>query len=105
MAGVFFSPDYGELCYEIYLGDHSGLAHAAWWGNYFKLDDQLTADLHFGSTNLRIGYHGSIFSSEVNHIVTNIFTHAFTIGVSGEWLSVNPRKRFCHKARMISPLY
>lgn len=105
VAGVFFAPDYGELYYEIYLGDHSGLAQGAWWGNYFKLDNQLTADLHLGSTNLRLGYHGSIFSSEAKHIVTNIFTHAFTIGVSGEWISVNPRKGLSRKARMINPLY
>ncbi|WP_438589419.1 hypothetical protein [Duncaniella dubosii] len=31
-----------------------GTRHAAWWGNYFKLDNQLTADLHLGSTNLRL---------------------------------------------------
>ena len=36
VTGVFFSPDYGELYYEIYLGDHSGLAHWAWWGNYLR---------------------------------------------------------------------
>lgn len=105
VAGAFFAPDYGELYYEIYLGDHEGLAHAAWWGNYFKLDNQLTADLHLGSTNLRLGYHGAIFSSKVNHVVTNIFTHAFTIGVSGEWISVNPRKDIPTKCRMINALY
>ena len=71
VTGVFFSPDYGELYYEIYLGDHSGLTHCAWWGNYFRLDNQLSADLHFGSTNLRLGYHGTVFSSKVNHLVTN----------------------------------
>ncbi|MDE6187856.1 MAG: DUF3316 domain-containing protein, partial [Duncaniella sp.] len=105
VAGAFFAPDYGELYYEIYLGDHEGLAHAAWWGNYFKLDNQLTADLHLGSTNLRLGYHGAIFSSKINHVVTHIFTHAFTVGVSGEWISVNPRKEIPAKCRMINALY
>ncbi|MCM1355410.1 MAG: DUF3316 domain-containing protein [Staphylococcus sp.] len=104
VAGVFFAPDYGELYYEIYLGNTHGLAHGAWWGNYFKLDNQLTADLNFGATNLRIGYHGSIFSSKANHIVTNLFTHAITIGISGEWLSVNPRKGLPKRTRLINPL-
>lgn len=104
VAGVFFAPDYGELYYEIYLGDHSGLVHGAWWGNYFKLDNSLAADLHFGATNLRVGYHGGIFSSKVNHVVTHIYTHAFSIGVSGEWLSVNPRKRPAPKRRLVNPL-
>lgn len=45
ITGVFFSPDYGELFYEISLGDHSGLAHCAWWGNYFRMENLLTADI------------------------------------------------------------
>ncbi|MDE5989482.1 MAG: DUF3316 domain-containing protein [Duncaniella sp.] len=105
VTGVFFSPDYGELYYEIWLGDRSGLAHWAWWGNYFKLDNQLSADLHFGATNLRVGYHGSIFSSKVNHLVTNRFTHALTVGISGEWISVNPRRGLPAKTVMINALY
>lgn len=92
LVGAFFSPDYGELYYEIYLGDHSGLAHCAWPGNYFLLDNLVTADLKFGGTWLRLGYHGRIFSSKVNHIVTNMSSHAFVIGISGEWLSLNPRR-------------
>lgn len=105
VTGCFFSPDYGELYYEIYLGNHKGLAHCAWWGNYFSYDHQLTADLHLGATSLRVGYAGSILSTKVNHIVTNIFTHAFVVGISGEWLSVNPRKRVSPQARMVSALF
>lgn len=105
VTGVFFSPDYGELYYEIYLGDTSGLTHCAWWGNYFELDNLLTADLHFGNTNLRVGYHGKIFSSKVNHITTNMFTHSVVLGVSGDWISVNPRKGLSPTAGMIQAVY
>lgn len=105
VTGIFFAPDYGELYYEIYLGDRSGLVHGAWWGNRFELDNLATADLHFGATALRIGYSGKIFSSKVNHIVTRRFTHAFTIGVSGEWLSVDPRKGVSSTARIINAIY
>lgn len=105
VAGVFFSPDYGELYYEIYLGNHSGLAHFAWWGNYFMLDNHLTADLSLGATSLRLGYSGRIFSSKVNDIVTHVFTHAFVVGISGEWMSLNPRKGISADARIISATY
>lgn len=105
VTGVFFSPDYGELYYEIYLGNRSGLAHCAWWGNYFSLDNLVTADLHFGSTSLRLGYRGNIFSSKVNNIVTHIYDHSFVIGVSGEWLSFNPRRPHSSKAKAVSPIY
>lgn len=90
VTGAFFSPDYGELYYQIYLGEHSGLAHAAWWGNYFRLDNLLTADLHFGNTSLRIGYRNNILSSKINDIVTQNITHAFVIGVTTQWISLRP---------------
>lgn len=105
VTGLFFSPDYGELYYEIYLGDTSGLTHWAWWGNYFSLDNLLTADIHFGNTNLRVGYHGKVFSSKVNDITTNIFTHSLVLGVSGDWISVNPRKGISPAAAMIYAVY
>lgn len=105
ITGAFFAPDYGELYYEIYLGNHSGLAHVGWWGNYFTLDHILSADFHFGSTSLRIGYSGSVYSTKVNHTVTNMFTHAAVIGISGEWISINPRKKLSKEAKIISATY
>lgn len=105
LTGVFFSPDYGEMYYEIYLGDDSGLAHCAWWGNYFAMENLLTADLRFGGTSLRLGYRNYILSTKVNHITTRMVTHAFVIGLSGEWLSLNSRHPFNRDARVISALY
>lgn len=105
VTGIFFSPDYGELYYEIYLGNHSGLVHPAWWGNYFSLDNLLTADLELGGTFLRLGYHGRIFSSRVNSITTNAFTHAIVIGISGDWISLNPRKSMKAECKMINAMY
>lgn len=105
LIGAFFSPDYGELYYEIYLGNHNGLAHCAWWGNYFRFDNLLTADLHFGATSLRLGYKSPILSTKVNHLVSNNYTHQFVIGVSGEWLSLNPRKKISPKAKTYHALF
>lgn len=105
VIGAFFSPDYGELYYEIYLGNHSNLAHAAWWGNRFVLDNLVTADLRFGATSLRLGYKGHILTSKVNNIVTREFTHAFVIGVSGEWMSLAPNRKPSDEARIISAYY
>ena len=92
LTGVFFSPEYDELYYEIYLGNHHGLVHGAWPGNYFRWNNLLTADLDFANTRLRLGFRSDILSSEVNHITTRIFSYAFVLGVSGDWFSVSPRK-------------
>lgn len=105
VTGLFFSPDYGELYYEIYLGNRSGLVHGAWWGNYFRLDNLLTADLRFGSTSLRLGYRCDIRSSKANNIVSRDVSHAFVVGVSGEWLSVPRSGTISPKAKIISAIY
>ena len=104
-VGAFFSPDYGELYYEIYLGNHDGLAHCGWWGNHFRYRHQLTADLRFGATSLRIGYAGEITSSKVNHLVSRTFIHSAIVGLSGEWISLNPRKGLSTDAKIISATY
>lgn len=105
VTGVFFSPDYGELYYEIYLGNDDGLAHAAWWGNYFAMENLLTADLHLSNTCLRIGYRNQILSTKVNDIITRMTTHSVVFGVSGEWISISSRKGINPDARIISALY
>jgi len=105
VAGCFFSPDYGELYYQIYMGDRSGLAHTSWWGNYFRLDNLLTADLHFGSTTLRLGYRCDIFSSKVNHLVTRDISHSLVVGVATEWLSLPYRASRANDAGRIATSY
>lgn len=92
LTGVFFSPEYDELYYEMYLGNHSGLVHAAWPGNLFRWNNLVTADLDFSNTRLRLGFRSNICSTNVNHLTTRNFSYAFVIGVTGDWLSVSPRK-------------
>lgn len=105
LTGIFFSQDYGELYYEIYLGNRSNLVHGAWPGNYFALDNLITADFRFGATALRVGYHSSVLSTKINNITTRLITNSFVIGISGEWLSLSPGKRQSADARIISALY
>ena len=105
LTGVFFSPDYGELFYEISLGNHSGLAHCAWWGNYFRMENLITADIAFGSTELRLGFRNNILSTKVNNITTRVITCAAVVGIGGTWVSVNPYKGISPDARIISATY
>ena len=105
LIGAFFSPDYGELYYEIYLGNHRGLAHVAWPGSYFRLDNLLSADLHLGNTSLRIGYAADILSSKANNIVTRHITHLFVIGVTTESITIGRSRGIDPHARIISAIY
>lgn len=89
--GIFFSPEYGEPYYEIYLGNHSGLAHCGWWGNNFRLTNLLSVDFDFGRTAMRIGYRFEANTSYVCHLNTNIYTHSFVIGVIPQGLGLKKR--------------
>lgn len=79
--GVFFCPEYGETYYEIYLGNHKGLAHAGWWGNNFRLNNFLGVTLDFGRTAMEVGYRLEVYNQWANHLNTNIVTNSFVIGV------------------------
>lgn len=106
LTGVFFGPQYGELYYEIYLGNHSHLAHGAWPGNYFRLDNTAGIDLRFGATILRLGYRCAVLSSEASGIVTFRVSHMAVVGVASEWVSLSARgDSRLNKARIISAMY
>lgn len=92
VIGAFFSPKYDELYYEMYLGNHSGLVHPAWWGNRFKLDNLVTADIALGATAIRLGYECDWMSSKVSNLTTRMITHRFVLGVTLNWISAKPSK-------------
>ena len=105
VVGAFFSPDYGELYYEIYLGNRSGLAHCAWWGSYFAMENLVTADMHFGATSVRIGYRNNTQSARVNNITSRHITHCAVIGVAGEWISLARGRGIPSRTRIVTALY
>ena len=102
VGGVFFSPDYGELYYQIYLGYRYGLVHPAWWGSYFSLDNRASVDLHFGGTSLRLAYHNYILSTKASNLVTRNVTHALSIGITTDWISLRPGSDAVKASRIIS---
>ena len=105
VTGVFFSPQYGELYYEIYLGNHKGLVRGAWPGNFFRLNNLLSADFRFGRTILRVGYNFRVASAKASDIVTRQIDHMAVLGVASEWLSLAPDKGPSKDCKIISALY
>ncbi len=81
VIGAFFSPEYDEAYYEIYVGNRKNLAHFAWWGTRFDITNYLYADYQLGrNTVMRIGYRNRIEHSSVCHITTRSISHALVIG-------------------------
>lgn len=82
VIGAFFSPEYDEAYYEIYLGNRKNLAHFGWWGNRFDITNYLYADYAISrNTVLRVGYRNRIETSRVCNISTRDISHAFVIGI------------------------
>lgn len=82
VAGAMFAPDYGQLYYEIYLGDSQHIFSGAYWGRYFRYDQRIAADLKLGSKYLRLGYECDILSTKVNGIVSRRIDHLFVLGLT-----------------------
>lgn len=78
-VGVFFSPQYGETMYEIYLGNRKDLVHFGWWGNNFGIDNLLAFDLMFGRKFLRLGYRLDLRTFHSENLDTQILRNSFTI--------------------------
>lgn len=78
---LFFSPEYGETYYEIYLGNRKGLVHAGWWGNNFRIDNLLSLTLDFGRTAMMVGYRLKADNQWANNLNTKIIFHSFVIGI------------------------
>lgn len=96
----FFCQDYGESYYEIYLGNHKGLAHFGWPGNRFGIDNLLSLTFDFGKTAMEVGYRFSMQDEYANHLTTRIFNHAFVIGVVPGSIGLKSNKN-----KVLSPLY
>lgn len=81
-AGAFFCPQYGETYYEIYVGNHSGLAHFGWWGNRPHVKTQIMADWKLGRNALTLGFEYRYQGLECNDISTRIARCSGIIGIS-----------------------
>ena len=92
LTGAFFMPGYGETYYEIYVGNHSGLAHFAWPGNRRKIHLSAGFAMDFGRTAMEIGYSLDAIRANANNLVYNSVSNAFTISVIPGGLGI---KRKC----------
>ncbi len=105
VAGVFFSPEYGETYYEMYVGNHGSLAHFGWWANRFDMINMVSLDMHLGTTVLRVGYRNRVESSWVNNLSTQMCTHAAVLGVGGDWMSLRKNSGPDKVSKIISAMY
>ncbi len=81
VAGVMFSPDYGESYYEMfYLGYHENMLNFTSFHNHLSLRQMFTIDFPCRRVTFRAGYYWEIEQSYVNNLKTHTYSHSFMLG-------------------------
>ena len=93
LFGLFFSPQYGETYYEIYLGNRSNLLHPGWWGSDFRISNHLAFTLDFGKTAMELGYRFTFHNQYAENLTLRTLSHQFTIGIIPNGIGLKNRKK------------
>ena len=81
LAGLMFSPDYGQSYYEIFtVGNYDHNLCATSFFNAPSLTSLLSLDFAVSSTILRIGYLCDVRQSRVNSLKYHSWSHTFVMG-------------------------
>jgi hypothetical protein len=91
VAGLMFSPEFGQSYYDISEGEHGNLVHFASLHNQRILRNLLSVELPFNSCTLRLAYMNWIYETQVNSLDTRIVSNSFYIGFSRNFFTVSGR--------------
>jgi hypothetical protein len=105
VAGILFSPHFGQSYYELSLGNTVGTANFASLHNQRAWRNYLTADFPAGKFTFRLGYLGSYCQTKVNDLQTHAYSNSFVIGLVSESINLSGYKLKQHKDRIKSGYY
>lgn len=81
LAGVMFSPEFGQSYYEIFgLGHTDGTVKFANFINCPSWRHIASLDIPIGDSTLRVAYIADLYQSKVNSLRTHLYSHTIAIG-------------------------
>jgi hypothetical protein len=93
VAGVLFSPEFGQSYYEIGLGEPSHLVHFASLHNQLVMRNLFSVELPFNRFTLRLSYMNWMYETKVNDLNTKILSNSVYLGISKNFHTVSGRKQ------------
>ena len=83
VAGVMFSPNYGQSYYEIFtLGNSEGVIKFTSLNNQPSIRQLFSLDFPVGCTKIRLNYLWDIQQSKVNKLKTHTYSHIFMLFIA-----------------------
>lgn len=89
IAGVLFSPEFGQSYYELSLGNSVGIFNFASLHNQRALRNYISVDIPLNKYTFRVGYLGSYYQTKINHIQTHNYSNSFIIGIASESINLS----------------
>lgn len=82
LTGAFFRQAYGELYYEIWMGNKSGLVHWAHPGNLLAPDIKAAATIPLGKIHITAAYVLNVDNSYAHSLTHRCIYHSFAAGIA-----------------------
>ncbi|GHT76815.1 hypothetical protein FACS189463_2610 [Bacteroidia bacterium] len=101
VAGLFFSPEYGQSYYEIGMGSSPAYLYFGTWANQFNIKNLVSVEVPFNRFSLRFSYVNWFYETRINQLETRMVSNTFYLGFSQYFHTVSSKKINPEKYRYV----